>query len=231
MKRRTDGLVRAYLERVSGRLLEAPHRALIAGLIRGHAGVYALYKSDRLYYVGLAKNLMSRVNHHLKDRHAKRWDKFSVYLTSESEHMKPLESLLLRIAQPTGNRVNGRVPGATDLLRVLGRAMTDADNNRRAMLLGNFFQRNRVRRKTAAASGSLVLAGLVDRRLHLRAEYKGVRYRASLLKNGHVSYLKRKYVSPSAAAKAIVGRAVNGWRFWKYQRPRKGWVELRELRA
>lgn len=231
MKGKTNGLVRAYLERVSGRLLEAPHRALIARLIRGHAGVYALYKADRLYYVGLAKNLMGRVKQHLKDRHAKRWDKFSVYLTSESDHIKPLESLMLRITQPSGNRVNGRVPGASDLRQALGRDMTDADNNRRALLLGNVSQRDRVRRKTARATGSLVLAGLLDRRLHLRADYEGVRYRASLLKNGRVSYSKTKYASPSAAAKAIVGRAVNGWRFWKYRRPRKGWVELREFRT
>jgi hypothetical protein len=230
MALRNEGLVRAYLERVSGRLLEEDRKS-VARLIRGHAGVYALYKAERLYYVGLAKNLMGRVKHHLKDRHAKRWDKFSVYLTSQGSHIKPLESLMLRIALPTGNRVKGRMPGAKDLIRELGRAMADADHNRRAMLLGSFYQRNRVRRKTASAVGTLGLAGLVDRRVSLLAKYKGVRYRATLRKDGHVSYRGKKYVSPSAAAKVIVGRAVNGWRFWKYRRDRTGWVDLGELRG
>jgi len=231
MARQVEGLVREYLERVSGRMLEDQYRPLIAGLIRGHAGVYALYKGERLYYVGLAINLMSRVKHHLKDRHKKRWDKFSVYLTSQGAHIKPLESLMLRIALPTGNRVKGRMPGAVDMARALSRSMVEADATRRATLLGGVFQRNRVRRKTARAAGSLVLAGLVDRRVALRAQFKGAAYRASLLKNGHVSYLRKHYVSPTAAAKRIVGRSVNGWRFWKYRHPQKRiWVELRELR-
>jgi len=231
MARQAEGLVREYLERVSGKMLEDQYRPLIAGLIRGHAGVYALYKGERLYYVGLAINLMSRVKHHLKDRHKKRWDKFSVYLTSQGAHIKPLESLMLRIALPTGNRVKGRMPGARDMLRTLNKSMVDADATRRATLLGGIFQRNRVRRKTASSSGSLVLAGLVDRRVALRARYKGASYRASLLKSGHVSYAREQYVSPTAAAKEIVGRNVNGWRFWKYRHPQKRvWVELRELR-
>jgi type I restriction-modification system DNA methylase subunit len=33
-------------------------------------GVYALYRGNRLYYVGLASNLRSRLNTHLRDRHA-----------------------------------------------------------------------------------------------------------------------------------------------------------------
>jgi hypothetical protein len=81
------GLFTQYLERVSGKLLEEEYRQVVARMIRGHAGVYALYKGERLYYVGLATNLMGRVKQHLKDRHAKRWDKFSVYLTSAGEHI------------------------------------------------------------------------------------------------------------------------------------------------
>ena len=77
---RKQRLFTEYLERVSGKLLEDEYRGAIGALIKGHAGIYALYKGERLYYVGLATNLMGRVKQHLKDRHAKRWDKFSVYL-------------------------------------------------------------------------------------------------------------------------------------------------------
>ena len=75
-----NGIVTRYFERVSWKLLEK-HRPIIKDMIRGHAGIYALYKRDKLYYVGLATNMMNRVNHHLKDRHKGKWDGFSVYLT------------------------------------------------------------------------------------------------------------------------------------------------------
>src|SRR5687768_9314386 len=107
-KSAAKGLVTEFIERVSGTVLEDPqYRRVVAGLIKGHAGIYALYKGDALYYVGLASNLMPRVKHHLKDRHARRWETFSVYLTRDNDHIKPLESLLLRIVQPKGNRVKG----------------------------------------------------------------------------------------------------------------------------
>lgn len=62
-------IVTEYLERIDGRVL-AEHQPNIKSIIKGYAGVYALYKRDKLYYVGLATDLMSRVKTHLKDRHA-----------------------------------------------------------------------------------------------------------------------------------------------------------------
>lgn len=189
-----------------------------------------VYKGERLYYVGLATNLMGWVKQHLKDRHAKRWDKFSVYLASRDEHIKPLESLLLRIALPTGNRVQGRLANAMDLRRDLHRAMKDRDKQNHASLLGGSVARRLVRNATATARGTLVLQGRLDRRKRLCATYKGKEYTATLRKSGYIAYAGEKYPSPTAAARAIVGRNVNGWRFWHYRVPRKGWRPLAELR-
>jgi hypothetical protein len=225
------GLFTEYLERVSGKLLEAEYRQVIAGMIRGHAGIYALYKGDRLYYVGLAKNLMGRVNQHLKDRHARRWDRFSVYLASEDQPIKPLESLLLRIALPSGNRVRGRLPGAVDQRRRLHREMRERDSARHASLLGGHLARKRVKKAVSKGHGTLVLAGKLDRRIRLRGTYKGTQYLASLRRDGYISYDGDLYESPTSAAKAVVGRAVNGWQFWQYRVPRKGWVPLATLRT
>ena len=50
---------------------------LVTEFARGKSGVYALYKGASLYYVGLAKNLRSRLHHHLRDRHAHEWNRFS----------------------------------------------------------------------------------------------------------------------------------------------------------
>jgi hypothetical protein len=224
------GLVIEYLEHVSGLMFEEPYRAQVTKMIRGHAGIYALYKRDKLYYVGLATNLMSRVKQHLKDRHSRKWDTFSVYLTSSNDSIKGLESLLLRIVDPSGNRVKGRLPGAKDQKRALNRAMTEADSNRRATLLGGNFVRNRMKRKTRKEQGTLVLAGLVSRRLQLRGENKGVRYTATLRKDGQVSYAGQLFASPSMAGRAALGRNVNGWSFWKYRDGKKGWVVLNTLR-
>jgi len=225
-----DSLVSEYLERVGGDVLESEHfRSILVGMIRGHAGVYSLYKNDRLYYVGLATNLMNRVKHHLKDRHAGKWNSFSVYLTTAGGHIKPIESLLLRIIDPKGNRVKGRLPGAYDLKRDLNRKVSEHQADERARLLGGAFAKNRRRKKTASTKGTLVLAGSVERRLVLKAEYKGERYLATLRKDGHIFYQGTLYDSPTAAAKAVVGRAANGWHFWKYKTA-NGWVQLSELR-
>jgi hypothetical protein len=223
-------LVSEYLERVGGDVLEDGHyRSILGAMIRDHAGVYALYKDERLYYVGLASNLMGRVKHHLRDRHAHRWNRFSVYLTSKGEHVKPIESLLLRIVDPIGNRVTGRLPGARDLKRELNRQVSSHQARERAHLLGDEHARRRLRRKAASVRGSDALAGMFDRRQVLRANYKGKRHIATLRKDGQVAYGGRVYESPSAAGQAIVGRAINGWHFWWFRRDGE-WVRLRELR-
>ena len=61
-------LVTGQLEKVSWSVLE-DYRDVIRDMIRGKSGIYALYNRDKLYYVGLATNLMGRLNQHLKDRH------------------------------------------------------------------------------------------------------------------------------------------------------------------
>lgn len=224
------GLVREFLEKVSGNLLEDQYRPGIASIIQGHAGIYVLYKGERLYYVGLATNLMARVNHHLRDRHAGRWDKFSVYLTNDNEHIKPLESLLLRIVDPKGNQVKGKLPGAVDQKRRLNQAMREADSNRRAILLGGHLVKRRVQQQAAAARGTLGLAGVMGRAVALRAQYKGETYRATLRKDGYIAYAGGKYPSPSAAGREVCKRSVNGWAFWHYRVPKTGWVPLARLR-
>ncbi|MDP5182252.1 DUF2924 domain-containing protein [Blastococcus sp. BMG 814] len=49
----------------------------------------------------------------------------------------------------------------------------------------------------------------------LNARYKGVEYRATVRGNGYLSLQGKDYPSPTAAAVAITGSNVNGWRFWR----------------
>ena len=80
-------LVLQHLEDVSWKVLDE-YPQVIKSLIKGKWGVYALYKRNQLYYVGLASNLMGRLQSHLKDRHHNAWDRFSVYLIIKSSHNK-----------------------------------------------------------------------------------------------------------------------------------------------
>ncbi len=227
---RKSRIVRAYLERVSWRILDQ-WRPIVVGLIKGHPGVYALYKGDKLYYVGLASNLMGRVNIHLKDRHQGKWDRFSVYLTVDDEHIRSLEALVLRIVDVSGNKQKGRLGSAQDLARQVKREAQERARDEAANLLGGRFIKHRRRQKIRSSDGVKGMQGLVERRLQLRARYKEKLYRATLLRDGRISYQGQKYDSPSMAAKAVVGRAANGWNFWLFRDDKRNWVKLGSLRA
>ena len=107
MPKRTP-LVCQHLENVSRTVLEE-HQDIIREYVRHRQGVYALYRRGKLYYVGLASNLRTRLAHHLKDRHHESWDRFSVYLTIGDSHLRELESLILRIVKPSDKNQQGKV--------------------------------------------------------------------------------------------------------------------------
>jgi hypothetical protein len=223
------GLLLQFLENVSWRVLE-DYSLVAKALTRHKPGVYALYRKGKLYYVGLASSLQGRLKTHLRDRHHGRWDRFSVYLTATDEHIKELESLLLRIVDPVGNRLGGRLRRAVNLRPILNKRIKDQDDDRRALLLGGSVAQRRIRLKTRRGSGTVALAGLVERRLSLVGHYRGKRYRASLRRDGRISYGKRLYDSPGAAANAARGRPTNGWSFWRYRTSDGNWVKLRRLK-
>ena len=204
-RRNSDSIVSSYLEGISGTVLERYPR-VIRELIHGYSGIYALYKGEKLYYIGLASNLRSRVKTHLKDRHTKKWDRFSVYLTTIPEHLKPLESLMLRLAMPPGNRVRGRLPRAANMSAKIVKMIRNDDADALARLIGGNLARRRRRMKTRKSRGTLPLAGLSDRRMALRAVYKGKTYRATLRKDGQIGYGGKLYDSPAAVTKVVIGR-------------------------
>jgi len=72
----------------------------------------------------------------LKDRHAKTWGTFSVYLTTEDAHLRELESMILRIAAPKGNRQTGKFSRSEDLKRDLKRRVKAAQDSELRKLLG-----------------------------------------------------------------------------------------------
>jgi len=77
-------------------------------VIGDSSGIYALYKGKKLYYVGIATNLLKRVEDHTKDPHRYRWDKVSFFVIDKHRYSKDIETIILRIANPKGNGTRGK---------------------------------------------------------------------------------------------------------------------------
>ncbi len=237
--RKSRPLVGGFLERISVTAFEKYHRE-ITDLVRSQHGVYALYKNDRLYYVGLAVNLRRRIKQHLKDKHAGRWNRFSLYLVRKVDHIKEIESLLLRIADPAGNKQGGRLRKATNLDRQLRRKMQKRQKEELDEIFANDAGsrraapkatiRRKVKRKKAGAGdrGDRPLKGIVGGK-RIYASYKGKEFKAVVYRNGRIKFNGQFYDSPSAAGKAARKRETNGWSFWRVRKDGE-LVKLSELR-
>lgn len=98
-------LVKRHLEHES---CDSYIRAL--GKDQKGTGVYVLYSGAEIHYIGLSTNsLRRRISKHAKrDRHRGHWDNFSFYQITRKQYIKDIESLLLRIYRPEGNKIGGR---------------------------------------------------------------------------------------------------------------------------
>ena len=231
---RTRHLVTRYLERTSGGVFSDFSRQLTDLVGREH-GVYALYKGNRLYYVGLASDLRNRIKNHLKDRHAGKWDKFSLYIIRKADHIRELESLIMRIADPKGNATTGRLKRAVNLRARLKSGIRKAQKE---VLIDVFGGREKSRPRLLREKHhgvrkhgrSATLAPYVKRGFPIKVTYKGTTYFARVRKDGRISFRGGLYTSPSIASGAITKRAFNGWTFWRYRSSEGKWVALSELR-
>ena len=230
MARQTP-LVCQHLENISRQALEK-YQHIIKQYVRHRHGVYALYRRNKLYYVGFASNLRTRLGHHLKDRHGQSWDRFSIYLTIGDSHMREIESLLLRIVQPRGNKQKGRLPKSEDLRRKFRRDIKRSWLLEIQELLGTIAKHPAPKKKMVRTDGRRpVLAQYPNFPTTLRTRYKGKTLFAYVRKTGLIFFAKKHFTSPSLAGSHIVGgRACNGWKFWQYQRAPGDWVLLDELR-
>jgi hypothetical protein len=228
--RKARDLLSNRLEKVSKDIFKS-YYTLITELVGDSPGIYALYDNDELYYVGKSTELRKRVRQHLRDRHLASWTHFSLYLVRREEHIHEMESLLVRIANPKGNRVvpSGKSRGA--LVNALKRLLLQKQREEMAALLGS----KRRRADSAGARASKrhkSLKGLVSKPEVLFHQYKGRDCKAKLSPNGSILYKGKIYKSPTGAAKAAIGkqRAVNGWWWWYIEDAAGEWVRLIDYR-
>jgi hypothetical protein len=223
-------LVCQHLENISRDALEK-HQEIIRNYVKGKHGIYALFRKGRLSYVGLASDLRNRLKTHLHDHHAETWDRFSIYLTVNSEHLRDLEALVIKIATPAGNKK----PGTFSKSQNINRQFETDMKNKQHIEMDHLFGRkpkspSLPKKKVSVTRKESGLAAYVKLPLKIRMTYKGKLYKATVKKDGTIFYKRNIYNSPSMAAVAIKGRASNGWVNWKYQNSSSEWVLIDTLR-
>jgi len=230
---RRKPLVTQHLEKISRDALEK-YQQIVKGFVRSRQGVYALYRGDKLYYVGLASNLRNRLRHHLKDRHGQAWDRFSVYLTIGDGHLKELESLILRITKPSGNKMAGKFAKSEELKWRFRRAVRDMHRRLEDEMIGRVLPTEKVKviKPDGKEVGTIpVLSRYKNFPKILRGKYKGKSRWAHVRKDGSIIFRGQRYLSPSKAGAVAIGKgACNGWYFWYYERSPGDWVRLDMLR-
>ncbi|MBA7679263.1 hypothetical protein ES703_87550 [subsurface metagenome] len=222
--RKSRPIVIGHLEKISSGVFER-YPEQITGLTEGTQGVYALYRRQKLYYIGLASDLKRRIKWHLKDKHKGKWDRFSLYIIRKTDQIREVESVVVRIAEPSGNQQRGRLRGSKNLVRKLDAAIKERQKEERRGMLGDGKGKatrkkvkKRRKRVSKAAKGERPLKGLLRDYQRIYASYKGKDYKAKVLPSGSIKFNGKLYNTPSGAAHVIIERgAVNGWNFWKYK--------------
>jgi len=235
-KRSSRPIVAGHLEKISSLIFDR-YRDQITELVKQGQGVYALYRRHKLYYIGLASDLKQRVRWHLRDRHKGKWDHFSLYMIRKTDHIREVESLVVRIAEPSGNSQRGRLKRSKNLLPELKKRVKKQQEEEREKLFGQ--RRAKLAVKKVKTRRKRVIGKKVERPLKgkfpggkvIYATYKGKDYKAWLNHSGGIYFKDRIYDTPSGAAKAVLERgAVDGWYFWKYKDSSGNLLPLQQLR-
>lgn len=231
-KHKTRAIVAGYIEKVNSRICDG-YQKEITDMTRGYQGLYALYKRNKLYYVGLARNLKGRIRHHLKDRHQGEWTHFSLYIIKRAGHIKELESLLLRIAYPKGNSQKGKLKNSKNLLPILKRQVKQKIREDFDDIFKDVPSLIKKKKERINHNGEKPLKGLLRRHQRIYCSYKGKNYKARVLPSGTIKMVPsgKLFDSPSIAGISVTHKkTVNGWRFWKYKDKNGEFVYIDQLR-
>lgn len=186
------------------------YRQILSDMLGDASGIYALYKGDKLYYIGKAIDLKRRLTQHLKDQHQKKWDTFSLFMINDKKHIGDLESLLITICEPKGNIAHPK-SRAKDLTKDFRNRIKAYQQDKNALIF----------------KGKKCAKG---KKISLAATYKGKSFSASFdCKEKTVKLNGKEYSSPSAAAMSVTGHSTNGLIFWKTKNTEGIWVPLKKL--
>ena len=236
--RKSRPIVIGHLEKISSGVFER-YPEQITGLTEGTQGVYALYRRQKLYYIGLASDLKRRIKWHLKDKHKGKWDRFSLYIIRKTDHIREVESVVVRIAEPRGNKQRGRLSGSKNLVRKLDAAIKERQKEERRGMLGDGkgkAARKKVKKRRKKAKGKKEerpLKGYFPKGKMIYTNYKGKDYKAWVYGGGTIKMIPsgQLFDSPSMAGISVTKKkTMNGWRFWKYKDKNGKLVYIDQLR-
>ncbi len=230
-RRKTRAIIVGHLEKIGAKVFD-DFSSVITDLIKGHQGIYALFKKDRLYYVGLARDLKGRINSHKKDRHQNKWTHFSLYIIRKEGHIKEIESLVLRIAYPKGNKIRGKLKQSRDLRPLLKSRLKDEWARQLDGIIGNKNRlAGRIKKRKIKKTSKRPLQGYFPEGKMIYANYKGKEYKAWVCSNGRIKVNGKLFNSPSLAGLEVTKKqTMNGWRFWKYKNKSGKLVYIDQLR-
>jgi len=120
-KKTTKGaLIKGMSKKLPYEIIDNPlFKRGLKKIMRRYSGIYALYRKDRLYYVGLTRDLFGRIKSHLDDRHRAKWDHFVIFRIKRVDYLKDIETLITHLVSIPGNRAKGKVPRDADITRIL----------------------------------------------------------------------------------------------------------------
>jgi GIY-YIG catalytic domain len=103
---KAEPLVQEYVRGVESSALEKLPKVVHEFIGHGKSGVYILRRFEEAYYVGLASSLPNRLRKHTKDHLRGEWNRFDLYVVRNTElkYLKEIETLLIRVTRPQGNR-------------------------------------------------------------------------------------------------------------------------------
>jgi hypothetical protein len=206
-RRKREPLVHQHLENVSRDLLKS-HPELVREFVGRNAGIYALFRKGKLYYVGLATALRSRLKAHVKNRHGNSWDSFSIYLTIKDQHLREIEALLLRIAKPPQSSA-GKLAQSRDMRRRIAQAIRRKQLDEVSSLFGR--RRAAAKNATPVVGVETVLTRLLPQGARIKGTLKDQVFRARVRRNGTIRFKGTSYKSLSLAAHAAIKRPTGGF--------------------
>jgi hypothetical protein len=227
-------LINQYLEFMADEVFNK-HSSIIRNYIKDKTGIYALYKDNKLVYVGLASDMMNRLKTHRKDKHKEAWDRFSIYLTETDEHLRELEALLLRVADPKRNSQTGKLKQAENLERRLKKNISEYQKKEREYLFkGQHADSEEIADEVVSGGRTSTMLKYMKqfkKGMKIRLVFKRITHYARVDKKGIIILNGNKYTSPSLAGNAIRHNSINGWDCWEYENRPDNWVKLDKLRG
>lgn len=119
-------LIKGMTNKFPAHIFDNEHfEAALEKVLKKYSGIYVLYNNDKPYYVGLATDLDRRMRHHLRDKHKGRWTTFKIFRIAKIKYLKDLETLILNIDKPEGNKITGRLPSIYKLTEPFKNALRE----------------------------------------------------------------------------------------------------------